>query len=160
MFADELISLHEFPWEVAPFSDRFEGLTASDGYGAARARRNRLHNGGHDRVPESAEQRALVGKDTQVLMHNNWHQLENMPVKYALGTMYFCYPGPADSLLAASPVGLGADHVWGHTDSVDSFLYYSEDLDLYMAVSIDQTQDNLEPILLMMRVMAAAQQRR
>src|SRR5437016_4141467 len=37
MFADELISLHEFPPEVAPFSDRFEGLTASDGYAAGQA---------------------------------------------------------------------------------------------------------------------------
>ena len=37
MFADELISLHEFPREVAPFSDRFEGLTASHGYAAGRA---------------------------------------------------------------------------------------------------------------------------
>jgi 2-oxo-3-hexenedioate decarboxylase len=37
MFADELISLHEFPREVTPFSDRVEGLTASDGYAAARA---------------------------------------------------------------------------------------------------------------------------
>jgi 2-keto-4-pentenoate hydratase len=37
MFADELISLHEFPREVAPFSDRFEGLTASDGYAVGQA---------------------------------------------------------------------------------------------------------------------------
>jgi 2-keto-4-pentenoate hydratase len=39
MFVDELISLHECPREVAPFSDRFEGLTASDGYAAARGLR-------------------------------------------------------------------------------------------------------------------------
>jgi len=37
MFDDELISLHEFPREVAPFSHRFEALTARDGYSAARA---------------------------------------------------------------------------------------------------------------------------
>ena len=37
MFVDELISLHECPREVASFSDRFERLTASDGYAAARA---------------------------------------------------------------------------------------------------------------------------
>ena len=37
MFADELISLHEFPREVPPFTDRFDGLTASDGYATARA---------------------------------------------------------------------------------------------------------------------------
>jgi 2-oxo-3-hexenedioate decarboxylase len=34
---DELISLHESPREVPPFSDRFAGLTPDDGYAAARA---------------------------------------------------------------------------------------------------------------------------
>jgi 2-oxo-3-hexenedioate decarboxylase len=37
MFADELISLHEFPREVAPFGDRFKSLAVSNGYAAARA---------------------------------------------------------------------------------------------------------------------------
>src|SRR5262249_33271306 len=35
MFAEALISLHEFPRKVTPFGDSFEGLTASDGYAAA-----------------------------------------------------------------------------------------------------------------------------
>ena len=36
MLARELISLHERPREVAPFSERYAGLTADDGYRAAR----------------------------------------------------------------------------------------------------------------------------
>src|SRR5258708_26601461 len=36
MLARELISLHERPREVAPFSERYAGLTAEDGYKAAR----------------------------------------------------------------------------------------------------------------------------
>jgi hypothetical protein len=35
--ARELISLHESPKEVAPFSERYAGLTAEGGYEAARA---------------------------------------------------------------------------------------------------------------------------
>jgi 2-keto-4-pentenoate hydratase len=34
---DELISLHEFPREVPPFSDRYSSLTPNDGYSAAAA---------------------------------------------------------------------------------------------------------------------------
>ena len=37
MLARELISLHEAPCEVAPFSERYPGLTAEGGYQAARA---------------------------------------------------------------------------------------------------------------------------
>ena len=37
MLARELISLHESPHEVAPFSERHPGLTAEAGYAAARA---------------------------------------------------------------------------------------------------------------------------
>jgi 2-oxo-3-hexenedioate decarboxylase len=37
MLAEELIELHRSPKEVAPFSERFPGLTPQDGYAAARA---------------------------------------------------------------------------------------------------------------------------
>ena len=36
MLVEELISLHETPREVAPFSERYPGLTAATGYAAAR----------------------------------------------------------------------------------------------------------------------------
>ncbi len=37
MLADELIELHGAPREIAPFSERYPGLTADQGYAAARA---------------------------------------------------------------------------------------------------------------------------
>lgn len=37
MIADELIELHRSPCEVAPFSERYDGLSAAAGYQAARA---------------------------------------------------------------------------------------------------------------------------
>src|SRR5579864_5941991 len=37
MLADELISLHESPREVPPFTDRFPRMTPHDGYAAAQA---------------------------------------------------------------------------------------------------------------------------
>jgi 2-oxo-3-hexenedioate decarboxylase len=37
MLAAELISLHDAPHEVAPFTDRYPGLTPEEGYAAARA---------------------------------------------------------------------------------------------------------------------------
>jgi hypothetical protein len=74
--------------------------------------------------------RPLVGKDTLALMHNNWHQSENMPFKYALGTMDF-----SPRVLRRSPGRRsgrpGDGSRVGHTVSVGSLPYYSEDLDLY-----------------------------
>ena len=37
MLAEELIELHRSPREVAPFSERYPGLTPAAGYQAARA---------------------------------------------------------------------------------------------------------------------------
>ena len=37
MLAEELIELHRSPREVAPFSERYPGLSTADGYRAARA---------------------------------------------------------------------------------------------------------------------------
>jgi hypothetical protein len=56
MFADELIRLHEFPREVAPFSDRFEGLTAAEGCSNGSGLRPALLGGstqGHPRTVHS-----------------------------------------------------------------------------------------------------------
>jgi len=48
MLVDELISLHESPREAPPFTDRFPGLTADDGYAAAQAlHEHRLAAGWH-----------------------------------------------------------------------------------------------------------------
>jgi CubicO group peptidase (beta-lactamase class C family) len=100
----------------------------------------------------------IVRNDTLHVMHS-WRQLQNMPFEYGYGMMYFS-PGPsATTLLGVTPLSsVATPKTWGHTGSVGSFLYYSEDLDLYMAGSIDQTQDNLSPIILMSRAMRAVRQ--
>jgi D-alanyl-D-alanine carboxypeptidase len=82
-------------------------------------------------------------------MHN-WRQLRNMPFQYGYGTMYFEIPAFINWATKVPPV-------WGHTGSVGSFLYYSASQDLYMAGTINQTEDKITPIMLMIRVMKAIQ---
>jgi CubicO group peptidase (beta-lactamase class C family) len=53
----------------------------------------------------------------------------------------------------------GLPPLWGHSGSTGSFLYRSEDLDLYLAGTIDQTQSKVTPFLLMRRAMRAIQSR-
>jgi hypothetical protein len=47
--------------------------------------------------------------------------------------------------------------LWGHSGSTGSFLYYSEDLNLYMAGTIDQVASKTKPFRLMVGVMKAIQ---
>jgi D-alanyl-D-alanine carboxypeptidase len=90
----------------------------------------------------------IIRRDTLELMHATWHKLPNMPFAYGYGTMKF----------EASAFIKGATKmppVWGHTGSTGVFLYYAEGLDLYMAGTIDQTDDRVAPIMLMIKVMQA-----
>jgi D-alanyl-D-alanine carboxypeptidase len=89
----------------------------------------------------------IVSKDALKLMHD-WRQLRNMPFQYGYGTMYFEIPSFINWGTKVPPV-------WGHTGSTGVFLYYAEDLDLYMAGTIDQTEDKVAPIMLMIKVMQA-----
>lgn len=89
----------------------------------------------------------IIRKDTLKLMHN-WRQLRSMPFQYGYGTMYFEIPSFINWVTKVPPV-------WGHTGSTGVFLYYAEDLDLYMAGTIDQTEDKVAPIMLMIKVMQA-----
>jgi D-alanyl-D-alanine carboxypeptidase len=43
--------------------------------------------------------------------------------------------------------------LWGHSGSTGSFLYYSDELDLYMAGTIDVVNNNVKPFMLMRDVM-------
>jgi D-alanyl-D-alanine carboxypeptidase len=43
--------------------------------------------------------------------------------------------------------------LWGHSGSTGSFLYYSEDLDLYMAGSLNNVGSNIKPFILMSHIM-------
>jgi D-alanyl-D-alanine carboxypeptidase len=90
----------------------------------------------------------IVRGDTLKLMHN-WHKLQ-FPLQYGYGTMYFKLPRLITMLIKVPPL-------WGHSGSTGSFLYYSEDLNLYMAGSINQTESKSKPFRLMIRVMNAIQ---
>jgi D-alanyl-D-alanine carboxypeptidase len=86
----------------------------------------------------------IVSKDTLQLMHE-WHKLE-FPIQYGYGTMYFQLPPLMSKLTGLAPL-------WGHSGTTGSFLYYSEDLNLYMAGSIDNVGPNYKPFMLMGDVM-------
>ncbi len=86
----------------------------------------------------------IISKDTLGLMHD-WHKLE-FPIQYGYGTMYFKLPPLMSKVTGLTPL-------WGHSGSTGSFLYYSEDLNLYMAGTIDNVGSNIKPFMLMGDVM-------
>jgi D-alanyl-D-alanine carboxypeptidase len=92
----------------------------------------------------------IVNKDTLKLMHN-WHKLQ-FPLQYGYGTMYFKLPWFMSMVMKVPPL-------WGHSGSTGSFLYYSEDLNLYMAGSINQVDSKIKPFRLMGKVIKAIQTR-
>ena len=47
--------------------------------------------------------------------------------------------------------------LWGHSGSTGSFLYYSEDLDLYLSGTVDQTDAPSKPFRLIGKVIRAVQ---
>jgi CubicO group peptidase (beta-lactamase class C family) len=74
-------------------------------------------------------------------------------MQYGYGTMYFKFPWFMKTVINVPPL-------WGHSGSTGSFLYYFEDLDLYMAGTINQTESKLTPFRLMGRVIKAIQSKR
>jgi D-alanyl-D-alanine carboxypeptidase len=86
----------------------------------------------------------IVSKDTVKLMHE-WHKLK-FPMQYGYGTMYFKLPPLMTKVTKLTPL-------WGHSGSTGSFLYYSEELDLYMAGTINYVGSNMKPFMLMGDVM-------
>jgi CubicO group peptidase (beta-lactamase class C family) len=90
----------------------------------------------------------VVSGETLKLMQN-WHKLQ-FPLQYGYGTMYFKLPRFISMVMKVPPL-------WGHSGSTGSFLYYSEDLNLYMAGSINQAESKSKPFRLMLRVMKAIQ---
>jgi D-alanyl-D-alanine carboxypeptidase len=93
----------------------------------------------------------IVSEDTLKLMHN-WHKLQ-FPFQYGFGTRYFKLPPFISKVMKVSPL-------WGHSGSTGSFLYYSEDQDLYMAGSIDQVDAKIKPFILMIKVTKAIQSKK
>jgi D-alanyl-D-alanine carboxypeptidase len=90
----------------------------------------------------------IISGDTLKLMHH-WHKLQ-FPLQYGYGTMYFKLPWLINVVMKVPPL-------WGHSGSTGSFLYYSEDLNLYIAGSIDQVGSKSKPFILMLKVMKAIQ---
>lgn len=84
----------------------------------------------------------VIRRDTLNLMHGwrKWH----FPLDYGYGTMRFSLPRGLDAILKVRPL-------WGHSGSTGSFLYYSEDLDLYMAGTINQTESQSKPFMLLIK---------
>ena len=86
----------------------------------------------------------IVSISTLKLMHN-WHKLE-FPFKYGYGSMYFELP-PSQNI----------PPLWGHSGSIGSFLYYSEEWNMYIAGTINQVEAKSTPFILMISVMQVIQ---
>jgi D-alanyl-D-alanine carboxypeptidase len=93
----------------------------------------------------------IVKSDTLKLMHH-WHKL-HFPLQYGYGTMYVKFPRFMNMVMKVPPL-------WGHSGSTGSFLYYSEDLNLYLAGTIDQTASQSKPFRLMSKIIKAMQAKR
>jgi D-alanyl-D-alanine carboxypeptidase len=78
----------------------------------------------------------IIRKETLELMHH-WHKLY-FPIQYGYGTMYFKLPGLMSKTTGLTPL-------WGHSGSTGSFLYYSEDIHLYIAGTINYTGADKKP---------------
>jgi D-alanyl-D-alanine carboxypeptidase len=90
----------------------------------------------------------MIRRDTLKLMHN-WHKLQ-FPLQYGYGTMYFNLPWFINMVMRVPPL-------WGHSGSTGSFLYYCEELNLYMGGSINQVDSKKKTFQLMGKVMEAIQ---
>ena len=86
----------------------------------------------------------IVSLSTLKSMHN-WHKLE-FPFQYGYGTMYFELP-PSQNI----------PPLWGHSGSTGSFLYYSEEWNMYIAGTINQVEAETTPFKLMISVMQVIQ---
>jgi len=93
----------------------------------------------------------IIKSETLAKMHQ-WRPLSNpgMPFLYGYGTMAFVPPSSPNATAKAPAV-------WGASGSTGSFLYYSRDLDLYMAGTTNQVNDKFTPIVMMNRAMKAFQ---
>lgn len=85
---------------------------------------------------KALNQGRLIKKETLRLMHN-WNKL-HFPLQYGYGTMYFKLPRFIGRFANLPPL-------WGHSGSTGSFLYYSNDLDVYIAGTINQAESESKP---------------
>jgi CubicO group peptidase (beta-lactamase class C family) len=93
----------------------------------------------------------IIRKDTLESMHQ-WRKLR-FPLQYGYGTMYFKLPPLMTKVMKMSPL-------WGHSGTTGSFLYFSNEQNLYLAGSINLVDSNIKPFMLMSKVMRAVQSKR
>ncbi|HEX4004566.1 MAG TPA: serine hydrolase domain-containing protein [Acidobacteriaceae bacterium] len=84
----------------------------------------------------------LIRQESLDEMHE-WKPMSR-PLEYGYGTMRFELPWPVRALT-------GIPVLWGHSGSTGSFLYYSQDFDLYVAGTTDQIDGKMKPFLLIGR---------
>lgn len=80
----------------------------------------------------------LICSENLELM-KQWRKLY-FPIQYGLGIMHFKLPKFINYFTEIPDL-------WGHSGSSGSFLYYSEEMDLYIAVTINQSSSNIKPFL-------------
>jgi CubicO group peptidase (beta-lactamase class C family) len=83
-----------------------------------------------------------------------WHDRDGSPTlrpipgaQYGYGLWHFQMTGPLGALKNVVPT-------WGATGSTGSFLYYSQDLDLYIAGTVDSASSDMTPFFLMVGAMS------
>jgi D-alanyl-D-alanine carboxypeptidase len=83
-----------------------------------------------------------------------WHDRDGSPTlppipgtQYGYGLWHFHMTGPLGALKNVVPT-------WGATGSTGSFLYYSQDLDLYIAGTVDSTNSGMTTFFLMAGAMS------
>jgi len=80
-----------------------------------------------------------------------WRTWPDSPVpggQYGYGLWHFNLAGPLSPLNNVLPT-------WGASGSTGSFLYYSQDLDLYIGGTVNSSSSNMTPFLLMAGVISA-----
>jgi D-alanyl-D-alanine carboxypeptidase len=89
----------------------------------------------------------IIKPATLERMHR-WNPIENTgPFQYGFGTMEIKLPSFIEKMVDVLPA-------WGHSGSTGSFLYYSPGKDLYIAGTINQTNDNKAALLLMIKALS------
>jgi len=91
-------------------------------------------------------------RPTSLMLMHHWRRL-GFPLEYGFGTMRFNLSWPISTMAGIPPL-------WGHSGSTGSFLYYFQDLDLYMAGTIDQTESKIKPFILMGKLIRAVRAER
>lgn len=91
-------------------------------------------------------------RPTSLKLMHHWRRL-SFPLEYGYGTMRFNLSGPIRAIT-------GIPLLWGYSGSTGSFLYYSQDLDLYLAGTIDQTESKIKLFILMGNAIRAVREER